>query len=77
VLFRSITENINPPNGVWGDKNIDTSIIQALQSVNGFFAVPSVSLIDIRSGLDASKTTINPWSLFEVRDTIQLEFIFV
>lgn len=77
LAIAAITENINPPNGVWGDKNIDTSIIQALQSVNGFFAVPSVSLIDIRSGDNVTETEINPWSLFEVRDTIQFEFIFV
>lgn len=75
LVANAIAENINPPNGKWGDLELEKSIAEALERVQGIYAVPTVQLIHATSGVALNQLEKQPWQLFEVQQTITIEVL--
>jgi hypothetical protein len=71
----AIVDNINPPHGKWGDKDFAGSLSTAIEQIQGIYAVPSIFLKNASSGIPLEGLEIQPWHLFEVQDTIQINII--
>lgn len=68
----SISTQLNPPHGKWGDSNFAESLSTVLEYVEGIYAVPSTLLkrADTDEPLDGME--VHPWQLFEVQQSLQI-----
>lgn len=80
VAATALVENINPPNGNWGDTLLETRIRDIIRQ-NGFInqnlVIYDVGKIDLReynTGIKYSELEITPWTLFEIQSSIQFEY---
>lgn len=60
----ALTTSINPPFGVWGDRNLEISIATALERTVGIFAMKSAELFV--GTVPLSELKVKPWMLFNV-----------
>ena len=66
----AIASKINPPHGKWGDLQLDVTIAQALEEVEGIYAVPSMSLVNAKTGSAIDFSLAAPMQLFEIQNSI-------
>lgn len=76
LAARAIMDNINPPNGKWGDRNFSLSLVTALERVEGIVATPFVSLVHAETKVPLSELEIYPWQLFSIQQSTQLNIIY-
>lgn len=75
AISNAIVDTINPPSGTWGDKDLVGSISTAIERIVGIYAVPSIYLKNAASGIPLEGLQIQPWHLFEVQDTIEINVV--
>ncbi|NJR41173.1 MAG: hypothetical protein HC781_22950 [Leptolyngbyaceae cyanobacterium CSU_1_4] len=69
----AITENLNPPHGVWGDREYDKALAEVLEKTRGIYAVPLVQLKHAQTNVPLRELDIQPWQLLEIQQTIKIE----
>lgn len=75
LITTAIVDEINPPFGTWGDRDLVGSIVTAIERIQGVYAVPSIFLKNAQSGIPLIGLEIQPWHLFEIQDTIQFNVV--
>lgn len=81
----AIQNEINPPNGEWGEQRLDTKIISAIRknALNPttretvIFDVSEIVLTEVGTGIKYEDLSINPWCLFEIQSSITFQYRFV
>ncbi len=74
IAATAIANNINPPYGKWGDKNLPVSIANALErSQVSIYSVPleSIKLKHAETGVPFESLDVKPWNLFSIQNTLQ------
>lgn len=71
----AIVDTINPPYGTWGDKDLAGSVSTAIERIQGIYAVPNIYLKNANSGVPLEGLQIEPWHLFEIQDTLQINIL--
>ncbi|MBW4514570.1 MAG: hypothetical protein KME11_05035 [Timaviella obliquedivisa GSE-PSE-MK23-08B] len=69
----AITDSLNPPHGVWGDREYNKSLAEALERVRGIYAVPLVQLKHAQTNVPLKDLDIKPWHLLEIQQSIKIE----
>jgi len=75
LAAKAISERINPPYGKWGDPQLAISVATALELVEGFYAVPSVSLKHSVTGEPIESLEPKPWQLFQIQQSLIIKNI--
>lgn len=76
IAAKALVKHINPPNGKWGDKDLKGSIRTALEmQQNSIYAVPEMNLFHVETRQPLEEMQIEPWHLFEIRQSIQFEWL--
>lgn len=76
VAAQAIRDNVNPPNGNWGDRAFSATIATALENQSdSIYAVPRLALKHAVTGEPLEELEIMPWHLLEVRQSIQLNWL--
>lgn len=71
-LAVQIMNEINPPNGKWGDLNLPVSLATALEHTQGNFATSKMDLRHAVTHAPLSTMKIYPWDLFEIQQTLSV-----
>jgi hypothetical protein len=71
----AIMNKINPPNGLWGDKDLPSNLADALEREVGIYAVPQMDLMVEGTDEPVSTFAIKPWHLWEVQASIEFKII--
>ena len=71
----AILQGINPPYGKWGDLTLDSNLATALELVEGFYAVPSLSLKHAETNVPVNDLTIRPYHLFQIQNSLNIKAI--
>ncbi len=71
----AIVDTINPPYGIWGDKDLAGSVSTAIERIQGIYAVPNIYLKNANSGVPLEGLQLEPWHLFEIQDTLEINII--
>lgn len=71
----AILQEINPPYGKWGDLTLDSNLATALELVEGFYAVPSLSLKHAETNVPVNDLTIRPYHLFQIQNSLNIKAI--
>lgn len=71
----AIISEINPPNGVWGDRNFTDSLSSALEKVQNIFTVKSMNLKHAENNTPLADLTPKPWHLFQIQDSININIV--
>lgn len=66
----AIVNAVNPPYGVWGDRQFVSTLSTAIEKVQGIYAVPKVQLKHAISNIPLSAIAIEPDMLFQIQSTI-------
>lgn len=74
-ISAAIVDTINPPYGTWGDRDLAGSIATAIERIQGIYAVPNIFLKNANSGVPLEGLQVEPWQLFEVQDTLQINVV--
>ena len=77
IAATAIANNINPPYGKWGDKNLPVSIANALErSQVSIYSVPleSIKLKHAETGVPFESLDVKPWNLFSIQNTLQFNW---
>lgn len=75
LVATAIQDNINPPNGAWGDLNFLSNLSTAIENVSGVYAVPNVNLKHAVTGVALSSLEIQPWDLLEIQASTTFNWI--
>lgn len=75
AIASAISDSLNPPNGKWGDREYQTSLIAALKNVRGLYGIPSISLKHAETGQPLEAIAVGPLDLFEIQSSIDLAFV--
>lgn len=75
LAAEAILQEINPPYGKWGDKTLDSNLATALELVEGFYAVPSLSLKHAETNTPINDLTIRPYHLFQIQNSLNIKAI--
>lgn len=81
----AIANEINPPNGSWGEERLDTKIISAIRRnaldpetrETIIFDVAELNLIQVDTGINYNDIEIKPWQLFEIQSSIVFQYNFL
>jgi hypothetical protein len=73
LIAIEISQTLNPPHGTWGDQDFQRSVAEACERVDGIIAVPYISLKRSDDDTPLSEVEINPWTLFEIQQSINIE----
>lgn len=68
----AIRDNINPPNGKWGDPDFVTSLAKAIEQSEGIYATININLKDAFSNTPLSEIDVKPWHLFEIQSSLEV-----
>lgn len=75
LAANAIASNINPPNGLWGDKDFASHLADALEREVGIYAVPQMDLRLEATNEPISVLDIKGWHLWEIQESIQFVFL--
>lgn len=75
LAAEAILQGINPPYGKWGDKTLDSNLATALELVEGFYAVPFLSLKHAETNTPINDLTIRPYHLFQIQNSLNIRAI--
>lgn len=73
LLGDNVPIGLNPPAGIWGDRNFESNLATVLENVDGIIAVPNLSLKHSVTGQPLATIEVKPWHLFEIQSTIAFE----
>lgn len=71
----AITARINPPNGLWGDRNFTGSLSAALEEVQNIFAIRSMNLKHAENNTPLADLVPKPWHLFQIQNSININVV--
>ncbi len=71
----AIASNINPPYGIWGDRDFVSHLADALEREVGIYAVPQMDLKLEATNEPISTLDVKGWHLWEIQDSIQFVFL--
>ena len=71
----AIVNEINPPFGLWGDKDFPDNLSTALEKTQGIYAVKKLELKNVYTDRPLEELEIHPWHLFQIQDTLQINVL--
>ena len=72
LIALQIQNDLNPPNGSWGNQSFESSLTETLLKIDGVNSVVSMLLKDFDTGISLSEKKIYPWHLFEVQQSMKI-----
>lgn len=75
IVAEAIVNKVNPPYGTWGDLNFPATLATALEETFSIYAVPEMNLKHSETGEPISELDIQPWHLFEIQNTLEIETV--
>lgn len=75
LVATAIVDYVNPPNGVWGDRNFLANLSTVMEKVQGIYSVKPQILKHAETGVLLEDLTIEPHDLLEIQNSI--EFIWL
>lgn len=74
LVARAIRDNINPPHGMWGDREFAKSLASVLERIQGIYAVPRMELFAVEGGDRIPLSEFKPThdTLFQVKSTLNV-----
>lgn len=73
VAVQALIDGVNPPNGIWGDRSLASAVGEALERVEGIYAVPLVQLRHAETLQPLSELQGEPWQLYQLQKTLTIE----
>jgi hypothetical protein len=75
LVASAIRERINPPQGIWGDREFKRHLAEALERAVGIYAVPEVELLHIENQSPVDFTKLRPWQLVQVQQSLNVTIL--
>jgi hypothetical protein len=71
----AIIDEINPPYGLWGDREFVKTLSSAIERTQGIYAVGDISLRHGFTDEPLDSIEVQPWNLMQIQNTIQFEVL--
>jgi len=71
----AVSQQVNPPYGVWGDTNFDGTLSTALENTDGIYAVPLVDLHHEETELPLAEIVPTERQLFEIQNSVVIKAV--
>jgi len=75
LAAQAIIDKVNPPSGIWQNRNLADTLVDAIEQVEGIYAVTQIHLKNSLTNVSLENIEVQPWHLFEIKDSFNIKII--